>query len=71
MKKLLVVFAIVAFVGVYTAPAFAMTETNRIVLADRHDEPKTKKEDKKKETKKECAEKKECCDSKKKCDEKK
>jgi hypothetical protein len=72
MKKLLVLFVFVAFMGVTAAPAFAITETNRVVLADKKDdEPKKKKEDKKKKNT-ECTEKKsECCDSKKKCDDKK
>ena len=71
MKKLLVLFVFVAFIGVTAAPAFASTETNRIVLADKDDPPKKKKEEKKKETK-ECPGKKgSCCDTKKKCDEKK
>ena len=73
MKKLLVLFVFVAFIGVTAAPAFAITESDQIVLADIDDEPKKKKEDKKKKkSSKECEEKKsECCETKKKCDEKK
>jgi hypothetical protein len=72
MKKLLVLFVFVAFIGVTAAPAIAAITSNRIELANNDDDPKKKKEDKKKKNNKECTEKKgECCDSKMKCDEKK
>ena len=70
MRKIVVVIALVAFMGVYTAPAFASSESARIVMAKFDDEPKKKKETKKevkqnkdnKETTdtKECPQMKEC-----------
>jgi hypothetical protein len=70
MRKLVILIALVAFIGVYTAPAFASSESARIVMAKYDDEPKKKKETKKNENQnkenkvttepKECPQQKEC-----------
>ncbi len=71
MKKLLLLFVFVAFIGVSATPAFAATRTNQIELTKKIDDPKKKKEEKKKDKKGCCEEKGKCCDTKMKCDEKK
>jgi hypothetical protein len=69
MKKIIVLFALVFFIGINVAPVFASNESVRIVLANRDDDPKKKKETKEtKEVKqnketpkpKECPHQKEC-----------
>ena len=67
MRKIVILIALVAFIGVYTAPAFASAQSARIVMAKYDDKPKKKKETKKddkqnKETTepKECPHQKEC-----------
>ncbi|KPK81870.1 MAG: hypothetical protein AMS27_15090 [Bacteroides sp. SM23_62_1] len=70
MKKLLVLFALVAFLGVISSPVFAVTETGKITRVLSDDDPKKKenKEDKEtkdnKETKEVKDQKSECPDSK-------
>ena len=67
MKKLIVLFTLVVFVGVIAAPVFASSESGRIILVNNDDDPpkknKENKEDKQnKETTKpeECPRQKEC-----------
>jgi hypothetical protein len=65
MKKIVVLIALVAFIGVYTAPAFASSESVRIVMTKFDDDPKKKKETKeekqnKETTTKDCPHQKEC-----------
>lgn len=65
MKKVLAVFALVAFLGVSTAPVFAASEKNTVVAVD--DKPKAKKAEKKSDANCEakCSESKSCDKSKK------
>jgi len=47
MRKAIILIAFVAFIGVYTAPAFASSESTRIVMTKFDNDPKKKKEIKK------------------------
>lgn len=59
MKKLIVLSALALFIGVIATPVFALTDTNRIVMAKYDDDPKKNKEKKESTEKKENTEKKE------------
>ena len=70
MKKLIVLFTLVVFVGVMAAPAFASHENSRITLVRNDDDPKKnkeKKEDKEKKETKETTDSKANKDCKKEC----
>lgn len=63
MKKLIVLFALAAFLGVSSATVFALTETNKIVRVNNDDDPK-KKDNKETEENKESKENKEAKENK-------
>ena len=70
MKKLIVLFTLVVFVGVMAAPVFASHENGRITLVRNDDDPKKnkeKKEDKEKKEAKETTDSKANKDCKKEC----
>ena len=70
MKKLIVLFTLVVFVGVMAAPVFASHENSRIALVRNDDDPKKnkeKKEDKEKKETKETTDSKANKDCKKEC----
>lgn len=70
MKKLIVLFTLVVFVGVMAAPVFASHENSRITLVRNDDDPKKnkeKKEDKEKKETTETKDSKENKDCKKEC----
>ena len=82
MKKIILLFTLVAFLGVTVAPVYAVTVDDQVVLLDKDDKPKKDKKAAKTATKKAdaksdkgCADAKstECCGSKAKasCDDKK
>lgn len=85
MKKMFALFALVAFLGVISTPAFAVTEAGKIVRVLNDDDPKKKesKEDKEtkenkeamevKDQKSECPDSKtpSCCEKSKECTDKK
>ncbi len=60
MKKIIILIALVVFIGVNVAPAFASSESARIVMAKHDDEPKKKKETKEDKQNKETPKPKEC-----------
>jgi hypothetical protein len=64
MKKIIALFALVAFLGIATAPAFAANITTTVEVVDKEKDPKEKSE--KSEKKADCTAKKEACTSKEK-----
>lgn len=67
MKKLILLFTLVVFVGVMAAPVFASNESSRIALVRNDDDPKKNKEKKESTEKKENTDSKENKDCKKEC----